>query len=221
MAKTTAPLLSFGASGQIGKSIVASKWKGRSYMRRHVVPANPQTTAQTSTRDMFNFLGQVYKRAPALFTDPWDLFATGQVLTPRNAFTGQNITAMRNPGTTPDTNLNDMIMSPGAKGGIMPKSAVATPGSTQLSIAVTAPSVIPPGWTIFSAVAAAIRDQNPTSGILYDITAIEDLSSPYTCVLTGLTASVSYQWGAWLKWNKPDGTFAFSAALRGQATPTV
>jgi len=81
MAKTTAPLLSMGASGQIGKSIVASKWKGRPYMRRHVVPANPQPAPQSSTRDIFNTLGQIYKRAPALFTDPWSLFATGQVLT--------------------------------------------------------------------------------------------------------------------------------------------
>ena len=50
MSKTIAPLLSLGASGQIAKTMVASRWKGINYMRRYVIPANPRTTGQQDQR---------------------------------------------------------------------------------------------------------------------------------------------------------------------------
>lgn len=221
MAKTTAPLLSFGASGQIAKSLVASKWKGRPYMRRHVVPANPNTTAQQSTRNMWSWLNLVWRQAPALMTDPWTLFATGQVMTNRNAFMGQNVKAMRNAGGAPAADLSSFIFSAGAKSGPPPASMSTTEGVNQLTIEVTAPSVLPTGWTIASAVAACIRDQDPTSGQLYEVTAAEDVSSPYSCVLAGLTAAEVYRVGAWLKWTRPDGSFAYSTAMQDVGTPTT
>lgn len=51
MAKLTGPLLSMGARGQIGKVMVAGIWKGIPWMRKHVVPANPKTTDQTTQRN--------------------------------------------------------------------------------------------------------------------------------------------------------------------------
>jgi hypothetical protein len=50
MAKTQAPLFGFGASGQLGKSLVFGKWKGIDVARRYVVPANPDTTGQSTQR---------------------------------------------------------------------------------------------------------------------------------------------------------------------------
>jgi len=50
MAKLKAPLLSFGASGALVKSLVLFPWKGIHAVRELVVPANPQTTAQTDQR---------------------------------------------------------------------------------------------------------------------------------------------------------------------------
>lgn len=220
MAKTTAPLLSFGASGQIAKSLVASKWKGRTYMRRHVVPANPNTTGQQDTRGMWAWLNLVWRQAPGLVTDPWTLFATGQVLTNRNAFMGANVKAMRNAGGAPNTDLANFIFSNGAKSGPPPASITVTPGVTQLTVAVTAPASLPTGWTITSAIAAAIKDQDPIAGTDYTVTAIEDTAAPYSCVLTGLTTASLYRVGAWLKWNRPDGSFAYSVALQGSGTPT-
>ncbi|MEI8122330.1 MAG: DUF6266 family protein [bacterium] len=52
MAKITAPFLSLSARGSIGKTLVAGAWKGVKYMRQHVVPANPQSVAQTAQRDI-------------------------------------------------------------------------------------------------------------------------------------------------------------------------
>lgn len=62
MAKVTNPLLSFSASGQIGKSIVFDK-RGRA--RAYVVPANPQTVGQMAVRNM---LGDVQRELKLLGT---------------------------------------------------------------------------------------------------------------------------------------------------------
>jgi len=218
MAKTTAPLLSFGASGQIGKSLVASKWKGRSYMRRHVVPANPQTTSQTQTRDMFNVLSNIFRSAPADITDVWALFATGQVFTDRNAFMGRNVKAMRNAGGSPDANMNNFIFVDGAKSGPPMSSFTPTGGALQISCAFGVPSSTPTGWTLSAAICAAIKDADPTAATAYNIAVTNDPTHTSPVVITGLTAATLYQVGGWFKWTKPDGSFAYSTNLRGQAT---
>jgi len=214
MAKTSAPLLGFTASGQIGKTQVYAKWKGRGYARRYTVPANPQTAEQTITRNAFSFLQSVYKVMPALAQAPWAAYANGKVLTDRNAFTKFNLPVIRD-----QADLTDFIGSPGALGGLPPASIEATAGNDQISVAVTAPSSVPSGWTIDGAVAMCIRDQDPDTGILYDVTAGEDLTSAYAIVLTGLTANL-YQVRAWLRWLRPDGKFAYSPSLADTATPT-
>ena len=53
MAIVKAPLLSLGASGQLGKTLVGTTWKGIKVMREYVKPANPQTAAQVTQRDLF------------------------------------------------------------------------------------------------------------------------------------------------------------------------
>ncbi|MBA7526066.1 hypothetical protein ES705_18226 [subsurface metagenome] len=50
MAKLKAPLLSLGASGAIGKTIVYFPWKGLDCAREYVVPSNPKTTPQNTQR---------------------------------------------------------------------------------------------------------------------------------------------------------------------------
>lgn len=214
MPKTTAPLLSFSASGQIAKTLVYASWKGRKYARQHVTPANPQSTEQTKTRSAFSWLQSVWKVGPTLFAAPWDLYATGKVLTGRNAFTSFNL-----PGLRGEVDLANMVFSPGAQGGLPPTAVVVTPGVGQLSVAVTAPTTLPTGWTVTSAIVAVILDQDPQTDVDYDITAGEDVSGPYTVVLTGLDAAL-YRVGAWLKWAKPDGSVAYSPSVQSSGTPT-
>ena len=50
MSKLKAPLLSLGASGAIGKSIVFFGWKGLDVAREYVVPANPRSAGQQTQR---------------------------------------------------------------------------------------------------------------------------------------------------------------------------
>lgn len=213
MAVPTAPLLSFAASGQIAKSLVFSKWKGRPYIRRYVVPANPQSTAQTLTRDTFAWGNAVWKVAPALLQAPWDLFATGQVLTGRNAFLSSVVRNLRG-----DADLTDIVFSPGAKGGLAADSIVVTPGVGTLTVDFTNPGG-PTGWTLDSAIACVIKDQDPASGTLYQITADEDAVTQNQVVFTGLD-NVLYSVGAWLQWSKDDGSTAYGPSITDTGTPT-
>lgn len=214
MAKQTGGLLAFGARGQIAKTLVFSSWRGVGYSRRYVIPANPKTTAQLSTRNVFTFLSNVWKSAPTLFQDPWTSYATGQPLTNRNAFNKFNIAVLR-----AITTLLGMVGSPGSKGGIAATSATVTPGVGTLTVAVTAPSP-PTGWTLTSAIAACIKDQDAHVGTDYTITAGEDLTSPYSIMLSGLTSSVAYRVWYWLKWTKPDGTIAYGPSIETTGTPS-
>lgn len=214
MAKVRGPLLSFGASGQIGKAAVFGSWRGIAYAREYTTPANPQTVEQTLTRNVFSFIQSVWKQAPALFQAPWTLYAQGKPLTNRNVFSKFNVGILRG---APD--LDDFVFSPGALGGLPPASMVITPGNDQLSVAVTPPAVLPVGWTIASAIVAAIEEQDPETGTEYQITAGEDVSDPYTVVLA-LQNATQYEVGAWLKWNRPQGDFAYSPAIRGTGLTT-
>jgi len=214
MAKTTAPLLSFDASGTVAKTQTYARWKGRPYVRRYAIPSNPQTSEQSLTRNTFSFLNNVYKFAPPEVTAPWTAYIRGLAMTERNAFQKFNLAALR-----PETDLALMVLSPGALGGLPPSAVVATPGDDQLSIAITAPTSVPTGWTIQEAVAAVILDQDPQAPTDFAIHADVDTTSTYTIVITDLAAALQ-QVFAWFVWNRPDGRLAYSPSIQTSATPT-
>lgn len=214
MPTTTAPLLSFDSRGQIGKTMVYSSWRGRSYVRRYVVPANPQSAEQTITRNAFSFLQATYKLAPPILTAPWDSYIKGKALTSRNAWTKFNLPVLRG-----EADLANFVFSPGSLGGLPPISVVATPGNDLITVTCVAPSPVPSGWVVAAAQAACIADQDPDTGILTEITAQEDATDPYSFTLTGLDA-VLYRVGVWLKWTRSDGLIAYSPSISASATPT-
>lgn len=214
MARTVAPLLSFEAGGQIAKTQVYSKWKGRPYVRRYTVPANPRTADQTETRDTFRWLNSVWSYMPSVAQLAWDAYADTSRFTNRNGWIKQNLSALRSA-----SDLTDFLFSPAANGGTPATSVVGTPGSGQISIAIVAPQ-LPSGWTIAQAIGAAIRNQDPQSGALYTVTAGFDATSTYAVVLTGLTASQEYVIGGWFQYLKPDGSFAYGRAVMNTATPS-
>lgn len=213
MARISGPFLSLGASGQVGSTIVASKWKGQPYLRQYVIPSNPQTAAQTATRSVFGWANEVWKRAGPEFQAPWDLFAQGQVLTGRNAFMGSMVTNLRG-----EVDLANMVFSPGAKGGLSAAGIALTPGANQCQVVVTAPS-LPTGWTITQMVAVAILDQDPSSGTAYTTTEDVDASSPYDLTLTGLASGATYV-GAFFEFLKADGSTAYGPSISDVATVT-
>lgn len=214
MAVLTGPLMSLAARGTIGKTLTFGQWKGIQYARTRVVPANPQSSSQTQTRDVFTFIQDFYKFAPAIAREPWIAAVLGIPMTAQNMILSKNTGVLRT-----ETDLDLMVLSPGARGGIPPASIVSTPGSGQLSVAVTAPTG-PVGWTLTAAQGVVLRNQDPHDTILAAPVAVEDLTSAYNLVFTGLTSSVIYQIAVWLKWMTPAGDAAYSVALRDQDTPS-
>lgn len=212
MGKITGPALSISASGSIAKTMVYSKWKGRGYVRQHVIPANPRTSAQTAVRDVFKWLNQVWLFAPAAFQDIYNLYVVGQVMTPRNGLIKQNV-----PMLQVATDLSDFVFSPGAKGGLPPASATFTGGSGEVTVAITAPTP-PDGWTVAAAIGFAIKAQDPHSGTAWAIYTAQDVSSPYSAVIT--VPAGDYQCGAVIKWTKSNGDPAYGTAITGTATAT-
>jgi len=213
MAKPTAPLLSFGASGQIAQSIVYTKWKGRPVARRYTVPSNPQTSEQTLTRSVFSFLQSVYKFGTPDFTAPWDEYAKGLVMTARNAFTKLNLSQLR---TASD--LADMLFSPGALGGLPPASITVTGSSGHITVACTAPASVPTGWTLTSAILGVIADQDPNTGQDYAMQTFVDSAAAYSNSFA--VAAGDWVGFAFLKWTRPDGRFAYSVSLSDIDTAT-
>lgn len=212
MAKTTGPLLSFGASGTIAKTAVFSKWKGIPYVRQHVVPSNPNTSAQQLTRNVFKFLSDMWKGAPTLLRTPWDRFATGQPLTGRNAWIGKNTAALRS-----EILMTDVIGSPGAKGGLAAASMTATDGTGQvISVAYVMPAT-PTGWTLTAGVGVSFVNDDPQSNTDVTIVAVTDdgASSPMSI---NVGAADDYTVAFWPVWTKPDGSLAYGPGINDDVT---
>jgi len=70
MAKLKAPLLSLGASGAIGKSLVFFGWKGLDVVREYVVPANPKSDDQITQRAYMKIMVPAVHTAQALAANP-------------------------------------------------------------------------------------------------------------------------------------------------------
>ncbi len=206
MSKVTAPLLSFGGSGQIGKSLVFGTWRGIPTVRRFVIPANPRTAGQQLTRDTFRMLNAAWLNAPASVVAPWSAAATGQAFTDRNKFVGDNVRLLR---SQPD--LANMVVSSGARGGLNPSSVLFTPASDSIDVTVTAPTP-PSGWSLTSVEAAAIPDQAPDATFSGPWVAASEPDTVTPVSLTGLDASTDYLVAGWLVWTKPNGQTAYSVS---------
>lgn len=215
MARTVAPLLSFGASGAIAKTQVYSKWKGRPYARRYVIPANPDTTDQQAVRNVFKWLNDQWKYLPGDGVAGWDAYATVNQFTARNGWLKQNVGSLIG-----ETDLTNLIFSPSARSGLIADAIAVTGGDGSLSVTLTAPS-LPTGWTITKAVAEAIEQQSPASGTLFGAVANSVTSSPYTISLTGLTNGQEYQVGGWFEFSTAAGLTAYGQSKSTTGTPSA
>lgn len=78
MAKVTAPLGSFSASGKIGKAVVFFAHLGRNVVRGLVTPRNPKTEGQGDSRLLLGAIG----RSARGVVDPSDYLTDAKVVTP-------------------------------------------------------------------------------------------------------------------------------------------
>lgn len=207
MARTTAPLLSFGASGAIAKTQVYAQWKGRPYARRYVIPSNPNSVGQQETRSTFKTLVQIFKRAPANMYAAFAAYGQISQFTAANGFVKQNLSMLRS-----DTVLTDMVFSPGTAAGFPPATIVVTPGNDQLTVDLTA-QPLPTGWTITRAVMVAIKQQDPQSVTDFVVHEVTDVAAPYSQVITGLANAATYVVGGWFEYLRPDGKIAYGPSI--------
>jgi len=70
MAILKAPLLSLGASQQLGKALVFFAWKGLNVVREYVVPSNPKTALQATQRGFMSAAVAAIHAAQALAVHP-------------------------------------------------------------------------------------------------------------------------------------------------------
>jgi len=213
MARTTGPLLSLGGSGAIAKTQVYSTWRGIPYVRQYTKPANPNTSAQQSTRVIFSFLNSLWKLAPANVQVPWTANAKGKQFTDRNKFIGDNVKLMRG-----EVDLAALVLSPGANGGMVAGGLAATPSAGAIAAVLTAPD-LPTGWAITQAVFAVIADADPTTATPPPITVATDASAPYEGAFSSLAAG-DYLVSAWFVYTKADGKTAYGPAISDMVTVT-
>lgn len=113
MATTKAPLFGLDASGTLGGSIVFSKWRGRTYVRRHAVPSNPKSGLQVGVRTVFGFVAQDWANLSSAEQATWTDLAAVDNITELNAMIraagrsarrnlGWKKTSDAAAGTTPD-----------------------------------------------------------------------------------------------------------------------
>lgn len=93
MAKLTGPLMSFGARGKLGGSLVYSAWKGINTARQLVTPANPRTPAQIAQRGLLSVIVEAWRSTTITqaIRLGWNKAAqlTGRAISGFNLFTSQ------------------------------------------------------------------------------------------------------------------------------------
>lgn len=95
MAKVDGGALSMGVSGTIGGLMTFSTWKGRPYVRKRVIPSNPNTAAQIGVRAGFKFCSQEWAELDAAEQLAWDTLAKQKNYLPFNAFVSAGQTRIR------------------------------------------------------------------------------------------------------------------------------
>lgn len=123
MAGVKAPLFGLDASGALGGSIVFSKWKGRNYVRKLSIPANPKSGLQVGMRASMRFVTQDFKNLTAGQKAAWDTLAAVDNITQLNA---QVRDAQRR------TRVNDGVRrGPAESAGTTPDAAITLAAAAQ------------------------------------------------------------------------------------------
>jgi len=181
MAKVNGPLLSLGARGQLGKALVFSGWKGLHTVRQHVVPANPNTSAQATQRGYLAAAVAAIHAAQIAGSNPFNavdvaayaLWANQQA-TPRTWFNQvcKNWVDVEVAGDTPT----------------MFRGAVVTPGDTEVALEGYSPEI--DGTDITAG--TVFYGTSPTALINSVAATITSGSTKWDKTVTGLSNGTKY-----------------------------
>jgi hypothetical protein len=132
MAKVTAPLLSMGASGTIGKTMTFGAWKGRPYVRQRVIPANPKSASQYGVRCMMSFLAKQWTNLSAPDKASYSVAAAANSISPFNQFVRENLLRWQTFNTPSQTSPPEEVAS-----AITVTTMTLTGGVGQCTVAIT------------------------------------------------------------------------------------
>jgi len=210
MAKTTGPLFSLRARGQIADTLVYARWRGVPYVRTHVIPSNPDSTAQQEVRNIFRSLNAMWLRSPQLMRDPWVANATGQPFTDRNVLIRENVVPLQG-----ETDLLNLVLSPGSGGAVPPDSVVPSDGGGQVLTLTAVQPTLPVGWTHVAFVGVAVLDGDFSLNIVRTPIAAEDVATPFTIALISVGTAGTYAWSGFNELLAPDLTTRYSVGISG------
>lgn len=86
-------------SGTIGKSMIASSWHGKPYLKAYAVPENPRTERQQANRGKFGVAKGPWRQLTDAEREAWDRAAKG--MSGWNLFVGECMRTDGNPGRLP------------------------------------------------------------------------------------------------------------------------
>lgn len=132
MVRVYGPMFSVRASGSIGGVATFAEWKGRPYVRKLVIPANPKSGGQLSVRAMMKFLSQYWASLSSAEQTDWDTLAAALNVSAFNAFVQYNMNRW-------GTNLRPSKLHPATEDNTPGTISVfsATAGSRSVLISVT------------------------------------------------------------------------------------
>lgn len=142
MAGVKGPLFSLDASGSVGDALVYAKWKGRNYVRRHAIPANPRSVGQVSVRAMLKFLTQYWVSLTAGEQADWETRAEATNISAFNAYVAYN---MERWGRYAWPSKEDPAAEAGTAGTILAPTATAGSRSILLEVPI---SVAADNWGV-------------------------------------------------------------------------
>ena len=111
--KITPSVLVGSMSGTSGGT-TASNWKGRQFVRRHVIPHNPKTAAQIAQRALMARMGTWFRSLPATLVTKLNALGSPLAMSDFNVMVKEDLTdlaASEPPEIIPPNPANDAIFS--------------------------------------------------------------------------------------------------------------
>jgi hypothetical protein len=174
--------MSLDASGQLGGSIVFSKWKGRNYVRSLVIPSNPKSVSQISVRAMMRFLSQYWTLLTAGNKATWQDRADSMVVSTFNAYVSANMSRWRHfKGPSAE--------DPAAETGVAPAAptTTASAGVREVQLSIADGAQVPDFcWMIFRSISTGFTPSFSNLVRVVDATA-----TPTIYIDTPLTTGVA------------------------------
>jgi hypothetical protein len=137
MARVKGPLFSVDASGTVASTVVFSRWRGRNYVRRHAIPANPRSAGQTAARTVIAFLAPEWSLMTDADKASWENLAEATNISPFNAFVAANARNWRDLMAPTKTHPAARTTAPGTVGVL---TKLVSGRSVQVTVPVAAGS---------------------------------------------------------------------------------